>query len=157
MLRKLTRRVLLWWWTKHLCPLVSVFLHISLLTTYRKYDWNATSYCLAAVELRRFTQEQVFLAIALPAEHRGSIQQYLHRITSRKRCNDLPLLCVNGWLRSGSRWGDRTRSVRSVHADVCTGGIFMRMRYGTTESYQTGSQRCKEIKDRALCLKYVQR
>lgn len=83
--------------------------------TYREDDRDAASDRLAAIESSGLAHEEVFSAIALPAEHTGTVQQDLYRIASGQGCVDTALLDVNGGLRAADGRRDGTGLVGTVH------------------------------------------
>jgi len=86
---------------------------------HRKHDRNASSDRLAAIELGSVTDEDVLLALVLPAGYCSAIQQHLDGVSSRKRCDDFALLGMYRRLRTCGRGRDSRGLVWAVHCAVC--------------------------------------
>ena len=87
--------------------------------TYREDNRDTSSHGLAAVEHGVVADEQVLLAIALPADDRRAVQQDLHSVTGRQGCVDAATLGVHGGLRATSGGGDGAGLVGTVHGRYC--------------------------------------
>ena len=84
--------------------------------TYREHDWYTSSDRLAAIHDSSVADEDVLLAVVLPADHSSSIQHHLNGVAGREGCVDTALLDVNGRLWATRRGRDGAGLVGTVHA-----------------------------------------
>ena len=91
--------------------------------TYREDDGNTSSDRLAAIHDSGVADEDVLLAVVLPADHSSSIQHDLNGVAGREGCVDTALFNVNRRLRATRRGRDGAGLVRTVHGRsvICRG------------------------------------